>query len=63
MVIEVECPDCNGEGWVSGYGHDCGGNERECTYRCPVQTQEYCISCAGEGIVEVYEQQEDIQVK
>lgn len=55
MIIGTTCLECDGHGWVSGYGHDCGGSETECPMRCPVQTQEYCSFCGGEGIVEVYE--------
>ena len=52
---EIACPDCNGMGWYSGYGHDCGGDDSLCTYRCPIQTQEYCETCKGNTTVIVEE--------
>jgi len=36
---------CGGSGIISGYGHDCGGDERLCQSRCPIQVPEQCPGC------------------
>lgn len=48
-----QCSVCDGKGFIVGqgteYGHDCGGDEKLCQTRCPVQvpiqTQEQCEYC------------------
>ena len=49
---EEECPECGGSGWIEAMGmeHDprCDGT---CKVGCPVpvQVQEQCDLCAGQG--------------
>lgn len=45
MIIDVECPNCNGEGWVP--------KRRVLTARSPVQVfEEDCPVCNGTGAVQ-----------
>jgi len=43
----MKCPRCSGDGW--DYGHACGGDEKLCQTRCPIQEQ--CEYCQGEGTI------------
>jgi len=49
------CPECFGNGWVSGSeaGHGCDGTEEDCQRTCPVQIQiqVVCDFCGGTGYV------------
>jgi hypothetical protein len=47
------CERCGGSGIVSGYGHDCGGNEARCARVCPVEVPEPCPDCGGRVTVVV----------
>lgn len=47
---EVDCFDCNGQGWTVVAGH---ARDQECYEghhtNCPVQEQEQCDTCGGTG--------------
>lgn len=49
----MDCPNCDGRGWTSGSAHadTCKGDCFQ--HGCPVQVQEQCFICGGDGRVDV----------
>jgi DnaJ-class molecular chaperone len=47
--MSIRCGQCQGDGWIVVAEHACNGDERMCQSKCPVEAQEVCPSCDGEG--------------
>jgi DnaJ-class molecular chaperone len=54
---EIDCPECNGDGWYqeTESGHGCDGTPQSCAVRCPVPipVQVECGACRGSGSIEI----------
>lgn len=49
---EIECPECNGRGYLSRAEH-ASGCDGSCRTGCPVEVQVPCFMCGGERTVPI----------
>ena len=60
MIIDVECPRCNGEGEIAGSTPSVRARYVRFDDMDPGDYAEKCPKCAGSGVVE-YDPEEDSQ--
>lgn len=53
MIVDIECPACDGTGEETYEDHhpDCDGDECG-RFGCPVEWEEECSECGGTGYIE-----------
>ncbi len=51
MLVEIECPHCEGKGYTTDYTGNCKNNSNECCGGCDKQIE--CEKCQGSGLLDV----------